>query len=184
MKARQIITRTVLAAGAAGAVAVLGLSAAPAGAATAGPAAGAAACTPAGPYLDFVSPGTTPFFIGRPNNTVAGSLMILKPGQNGTTRILHCNVDGIQQFAFEVITSTGGRLFASSRDFQAGGTVTWQPGPGGDAAFASELWNWSGTGPYTFQNVKTGQFLRVRNHGPANYDTVTTGRAATSWNQS
>jgi hypothetical protein len=38
--------------------------------------------------------------------------------------------------------------------------------------------------PVTYQNVKTGLWLQVRNGGPVMYQTVTTGAAPSDWAQS
>jgi len=60
--------------------------------------------------------------------------------------------------------------------------VTLEP-PGNDGnGFASQRWIESAGGPMiTFQNVKTGLFLRVRNSGPIMGQTVTTGSVFTVW---
>jgi hypothetical protein len=56
------------------------------------------------------------------------------------------------------------------------------PGNSGNG-YASQHWNlvFTGTNGITAQNVKTGLYLRIRNSGPSMYQTVTTGRSATTW---
>jgi hypothetical protein len=110
---------------------------------------------------------------------VSGSAAILKPAQNGTTLWVHCNstVNPGQL----LLLNRG--LALTSRDGASGGTVTLEPAGNGGNGYASQVWIYSGTNPYTFQNAKTGLFLRVRNGGPLMYQTVTTGKTATSWNQ-
>jgi hypothetical protein len=181
----RLIRRPLLAVAAA--IPVAGLVAALAGPASAAPTGRAApakvtACTPDSGEFSFVSPGTTPFFLGVPNQTGPGSAALLKPAMNATTRLIHCNVSGLPRFAFQ-ITVGGSKFFLTSRATTAGQNVTTElAAPGGP--FASQLWTFAGSGPFTFQNVKTGLFLRVRNSGPRFYQTVTTGLTATAWNQS
>ena len=175
---RRAIALAVMAAGSA---AVLVAAALPAGAAQARP---DMTCTNSGAEFNFVSPGTTPFYLGLPNKTVQGSAALLKPAANPTTAFAHCNdTTGAQEFAF-VQVRDGITYLLTSRDFVAGGLVTAEAHAPG-SAYASQTWVWAGPagGPFTFQNLKTGLFLRVRNSGPADYQTVTTGHSPTEWNQ-
>jgi len=73
-------------------------------------------------------------------------------------------------------------LALTGRSFSPGGDVTLEP-PGNDGnGFASQRWIESAGGPMiTFQNVKTGLFLRVRNSGPIMGQTMTTGSVFTVW---
>ena len=168
-------------------IALLGASAAfalaaPAGAATAQRAAvhHATTCTnDSGEYSSVTVRGVN-YYLGTPNNAAADSAAILKPTQNSTTLWVHCNSTVVSN---QLLLLNRG-LALTSRDSSPGGTVTLEPAGNGGNGFASQEWIYAGTNPFTFKNVKTGLYLRVRNGGPIMYQTVTTGAAATNWNQS
>jgi hypothetical protein len=166
------------------------LSAAPfAGlAASNAPASAAAACVADTGDYDAVAASGGPYYLGVPNNFGTGSAAELKPSQNSTTLLTHCNgtdANGDPVFAFTIKDSAGTVLALTTRDTSAGGTVTLEPLPAA-GAFSSQLWTYPSAGDpglFTFRNVKTGLFLRVRNSGPAMYQTVTTGLHGSAWTQ-
>jgi hypothetical protein len=62
------------------------------------------------------------------------------------------------------------------------GDVTLTPPGNSSNGFASQRWIADAAGPMiTFQNVKTGLYLRMRNGGPIMHQTVTTGSSFTIW---
>ena len=116
------------------------------------------------------------YYLGTPNNLPSGAAAILKPKQNSTTAWTECAFSGTNN-SF-VLENRG--LALTSRVSSTDVTLT-PPGNGGNG-FASQRWIGNAAGPMiTFQNVKTGLFLRVRNNGPIIGQTVTTGRTATAW---
>lgn len=134
------------------------------------------ACTPAGASHNFVSPGTTPFYLGVPNTPAAGSAAELKPTENATTDLSRCTFGGYT----ELTVKAGSVTYAlTSTDNAAGGDVTLEPA----TQSAGQLWTVAGTSQQTFQNKATGLYLRVRNGGPEMYQTVSTGKSATAWSQ-
>ena len=152
------------------ALAISGLSfAAPAVASNNAPAITGVCVNPDAGESSSVVNGAT-FFVGR-----SGSVAILRASP---TAWIHCNDNGTT-IEFTLVIN-GVRKALTTRDFAPGGDVTLEQSNN----FASQRWIWSGTNPYTFQNVKTGLFLRVRNSGPDFGQTVTTGHTPTSWNQS
>jgi hypothetical protein len=161
-------------------VALLGVTGA--GVLAAGPASASTPCTDAGSYQNFALPNTLPYYLGVPNKIAAGKAAELKPSANKTTTFVHCNATSGPRVEFK-ITGPDGTVYAlTSRDYSAGGLVTLEPAH----EYASQMWTWapaSGPQPYTFQNVKTGMYLRIRNV-PSMYQTVTTGHSPTNWRQS
>ena len=117
------------------------------------------------------------YFLGTPNKLFIGSAAILKPMENSTTLWVHCNSTVVSH---ELLLKNRG-LALTSRT--AGGDVVLEPAGNGGNGFASQKWTYAGTNPFTYKNVKTGLYLRVRNSGPLMYQTVTTGASPTSWNQ-
>jgi hypothetical protein len=162
-----------------GATATLPL-AAPAGASAVHPSIDPSACTNDNGEFSSVTVGGVNYFLGAPNNIFPGAAALLKPNGNSTTLFIHCNSLTVSQ---ELVLSNRG-LALTSRDSSPGGLVTFEPAGNSGNGFASQKWIYAGTNPFTFKNVKTGLFLRVRNSGPIMYQTVTTGSTATSWNQS
>jgi hypothetical protein len=161
-------------------------SGAPAGAAAAHPATAHPAtvhrqttCTNDSGEYSWVTVGGVSYYLGTPNNAVSGSAAILKSAKTGSSLWIHCNSTVVPN---QLLLVNRG-LALTSRDTSAGGTVTLEPAGNGGNGFASQQWIYAGSNPYTFQNVKTGLYLRVRNGGPLLYQTVTTGKTATSWNQ-
>ncbi len=162
-------------------VALLGASAAlaaPAGAAAAHGATGhrATTCTNDTGEYSWVTARGVNYFLGTPNKLMTDSAAILKPMENGTTLWVHCNSTVVSH---QLLLINRG-LALTSRT--AGGDVVLEPAGNGGNGFASQLWIYAGTNPFTFKNVKTGLYLRVRNGGPLMSQTVTTGSSPTSWN--
>ena len=169
------------------AVALLGASAALTLAAPAGATAAhgatvhrATTCTNDTGAYSWVTVGGFNYFLGTPNKLMTDSAAILKPMENSTTLWVHCNSTVVSH---QLLLKNGG-LALTSRDSSPGGSVLLEPAGNGGNGFASQQWIYAGTNPFTFKNVKTGLYLRVRNGGPLMYQTVTTGTSPTSWNQS
>ena len=117
------------------------------------------------------------YFLGTPNKLMTGSAAILKPMENSTTLWVHCNSTVVSH---QLLLKNRG-LALTSRT--AGGDVVLEPAGNSGNGFASQQWISAGTNPFTYKNVKTGLYLRVRNAGPLMFQTVTTGASPTSWNQ-
>ena len=101
----------------------------------------------------------------------------LKPRENGTTLWLGC----FSSTSNTVVLKNRG-LALTSRVSSPGADVTLTPPGNGGNGFASQRWDFVSSGStVTFQNVKTGLFLRVRNSGPIMGQTVTTGFTSTAW---
>jgi hypothetical protein len=134
-----------------------------------------ATCTSEGPYYFYVTKNGVNYFLGTPNTTFSGAAAILKPKENSTTRWTLC----FSKTNIAVFSNRG--LALTSRSANTNVTLT-PAGNGGDG-FASQQWLPLGGGQSTstYENQKTGQFLRVRNSGPIMGQTVTTGAAATLW---
>jgi len=167
-------------------IALLGVGAAlaygaPAGAAAAHQATGhrATTCTNDSGEYSWVTVGGVSYYLGAPNKAVSGSAAILKSAKNSASLWVHCNSTVVPN---QLLLLNRG-LALTSRDTASGGTVTLEPAGNGGNGYASQQWIYAGANPYTFQNVKTHLYLRVRNGGPLMYQTVTTGKTATSWNQ-
>jgi hypothetical protein len=150
-----------------------------AGAADAGAGAAAArraSCTSIGGNFYHVTKGGVSYFLGTPNHLSSGAAALLKPKQNGTTEWTLCSFPS----GAALLENRG--LALTSRDSSSGGDVTLTPPGNGGDGFASQQWNVSAAGPmFTFANVKTGLYLRVRNGGPSMGQTVTTGSSFTVW---
>jgi len=140
----------------------------------------ATTCTNDSGEYSWVTVGGVNYYLGTANNAVSGSAAILKSAKTGSSLWVHCN----STVTLNQLLLVNRGLALTSRDTSAGGTVTLEPAGNGGNGFASQQWIYAGSNPYTFQNVKTGLYLRVRNGGPLMYQTVTTGKTATSWNQS
>lgn len=150
-----------------------------AGGASAGAAAAPRAftCSDDGTNFFSVTKNGVNFFIGTPNSTFSGATARLKPMTNSTTLWLNC----FSATSNTVVLKNRG-LALTSRSSSPGGTVVMEPPGNGGNGFASQQWNFVAPGStVTFQNVKTGLFLRVRNSGPIMGQTVTTGATATAW---
>jgi hypothetical protein len=125
-----------------------------------------------------VTEGSIRYFVGAPNHLLPGASALLKPKRNDTTILTAC--------AFPASKCDPPREPRADPDQQGllpSGDVTVTPTGNGGNGFTSQLWDFVnvGTSSATFQNAKTGLFLRVRNNGPIMGQTVTTGRAATAW---
>jgi hypothetical protein len=148
-----------------------------AGVASAGAAAARKApCTPDGSGHITITVSGVNFHVGTPNTTFNGATVRLKPRFNSTTLWTACFTS-----AGNIVIFNRG-LAMTSRSFSPGASVTVQTAPAG-GGFLSQQWievdNPDGTS--TFQNVKTGLFLRVRNSCCFFGQTVTTGSTATDW---
>jgi hypothetical protein len=122
----------------------------------------------------------TKFMVGTPNIATSGSAAILRTRVNRTTTWLSCgtSTSGVRSFI-----SVNGLLALTSRSLTPGADVTLTPRHGING-FASQRWTRVVITPgsvFRYQNVKTHLWLRVRNSGPAGFQTVTTGNTATNW---
>ena len=118
------------------------------------------------------------YYLGTPANLPAGTAAILKPRQASTTSWAECAFESPNN-SF-VLENRG--LALTTRVTGSGADVTLTPPGNGGNGFASQRWIENAAGPMiTFQNVKTGLFLRVRNNGPIMHQTVTTGSTFTVW---
>ena len=138
----------------------------------------ATTCTNDAGDFQWVTVGGVNYFLGTPNKLFIGSAAILKPTENSTTLWVHCNSTKV----FHELLLKNRGLALTSR--AAGGDVVLEPAGNSGNGFASQKWIYAGTNPFTFKNVKTGLFLRVRNSGPLMYQTVTTGSTPEFWKQS
>ena len=155
-----------------------GTAAASAGVASASPAAAHHQATCAGGNFFHVTKNNVTYYLGTPNNLSSGAAGILKPAQNSTTSWTECAFSGADNSG--VLENRG--LALTSRATSSGADVTLTPPGNGGDGFASQRWIGNAAGPMiTFQNVKTGLFLRVRNSGPVMYQNVTTGSTFTIW---
>jgi hypothetical protein len=134
-------------------------------------------CTDDGSNFFNVAKNGVNYFLGTPNNTFSGATARLKPRENSTTLWLNC----FSSTSNTVVLKNRG-LAVTSRASSSGADVTLTPPGNGGSGFASQQWVFVSSGStVTFQNVKTGLFLRVRNSGPIMGQTVTTGFTATAW---
>jgi hypothetical protein len=161
-------------------VALLGVTGA--GVLAAGPASASTPVHNAGSYQNFFTGTTLPHYLGVPNKIYAGQAALLKPAVNKTTTFVHMDANsGAPQTELTIKGLNGTTLALTSRATYPGATVTLESAH----AYASQMWTWQAVnGGYTFRNVKTGMYLRVRNSGPIMYQTVTTGSTPTAWAQS
>jgi hypothetical protein len=136
-------------------------------------------CTDDGSNFFNVTKSGVNYFLGTPNITFSGATARLKPRGNSTTLWLAC----FSSTSNTVVLKNRG-LALTSRAFSPGADVTMVPPGNGGNGFASQQWDLVVSGStVTFQNVKTGLFLRVRNSGPIMGQTVTTGFTATAWSE-
>ena len=134
-------------------------------------------CMNDGPFFFNVTKNGANFYLGTPNNVHSGSAAILKPKKNGSTLWTICFFTTSDTVVFE-----NRNLALTSRSTGPGDVVTMtRAGNNGDG-FASQQWNFVESGStLTFQNVRTGLFLRIRNSGPKIGQSVTTGFSPTIW---
>jgi hypothetical protein len=142
-------------------------------------------CTQApGVYYEYVTSGSTNYYVAAPINAQTGSHPELKTFAgnipNGTAQFIRCtNSSG--QIAFEHVSH--GTTLALSNDPGNGSTVdldlVTSSGPNN-----SMWWIQAGGNPYTFKNNLTGLYLRVSNRGLGQYFPVVAGAHATAWTQS
>lgn len=127
-------------------------------------------------FISVTSKGVN-YYVGTPNNTFAGAVVRLKPATNGTTNWTFCeDVSAPGQYALY----NRNLVLSATRTTDA--NVTMEHAGNLGAGFALQRWFISGSGStITLTNVRTGQFLRVRNSGPTMGQTVTTGFSATNW---
>ena len=134
-------------------------------------------CMNDGPFFFNVTKNSENFYLGTPNNVHSGSAAILKPKKNGSTLWTICFFSTSDTILFE-----NRNLALTSRSTGPGDVVTMtRAGNNGDG-FASQQWNFVESGStLTFQNVRTGLFLRIRNSGPKIGQSVTTGFTPQQW---
>jgi len=129
-----------------------------------------------GNFFHVTSNGVS-YYLGTPTSLPAGTAAILKPRQASTTAWSECSFNGSNN---SVVLENRGLALTSRAS--SGGDVTLTPPGNSGNGFASQQWIEDAAGPMiTFQNVKTGLFLRVRNSGPTMHQTVTTGSTFTVW---
>jgi hypothetical protein len=134
-------------------------------------------CTNDGTNFFNVTKNGVDYFLGTPNRDFAGATARLKPTRNSTTVWLNC----FSTTSNTVVLKQGG-LALTSRSSSPGADVLMEPPGNGGNGFASQQWNFvAPDGTVTFQNVKTGLFLRVRNSCCSFGQTVTTGNTSTAW---
>jgi hypothetical protein len=137
-------------------------------------------CTASSPYFFNVTKNGVNYWLGAPNTVAAGKAATLKPKQNRDTSWIAC----FSNTASTVLIENGG-MALTSRAASPGANVTFEPAGNSGNGFSSQQWAYVGTTTtVTFQNVKTGLYLRVRNTGPVMGQAVTTGSTATTWNYS
>ena len=135
-------------------------------------------CTNIGPYFFNVTKSGVNYWLGAPNTVTSGKVATLKSKQNRETSWTLC----FSNTAPTALIQNGG-MALTSRATNPGATVTFEPAGNGGNGFTSQQWAYSSTSTtVTFQNVKTGLFLRVPNTGPIMGQAVTTGGTPTSWN--
>jgi hypothetical protein len=145
-----------------------------AGAASAGAAAARQpSCTFDGNFFFDVTVRGVNYFPGTPNSASSGSTVRLKPSTNRTTSWGFC------QFSDGSFLVTNSGLAMTSRATSSGANVTVETAGNGGNGFVSQHWFLADS--TTFQNVRTGLFLRIRNSGPIMGQTLTTGSSATAW---
>lgn len=161
---------------AAGLLLAAGTAATSAGAARAGTTAVHQARCGSGNFFHITNNGVD-YYLGTPTNLPAGTAAILKPRQASTTSWAECAFESTDN---SVVLENRGLALTSGAS--GGGDVTLTPPGNSGNGFASQRWIEDAAGPMiTFQNVKTGLFLRVRNSGPIMHQTVTTGSTFTVW---
>lgn len=118
------------------------------------------------------------YYLGTPHHTVSGTAVILKPGRNKTTTWILRQLGTSSTYVIKK-----GGLAVTSRASSPGADVIVETTGNSGSGFMSQRWNvvFGTHHQATFQNVKTHLYLRVRNSGPIMYQTVTTGKSATSW---
>ena len=145
-----------------------------AGVASAGAAAARKApCTPDGTAHITITVSGVNFHVGTPNTTFNGATVRLRQKFNSTDLWTGCfTSDG------NIVLFNRG-LAMTSRSFSPGANVTVETAPAG-GGFLSQQWIFDST-LGTFQNAKTGLFLRARNSCCFFGQTVTTGNTPTDW---
>ncbi len=140
--------------------------------------ANATTCTNEGPFFFNVTKNGANYYLGTPNNTFSGASAILKPKENGTTTWTLC-----VSATSDMVVFQNRNLALTSRSTSPGSVDTMSPTGNGGNGFASQQWDYvfTSSSTITFQNVKTGLYLRVRNTGPKVGQTVTTGFTPTDW---
>lgn len=136
-----------------------------------------ASCTATGPafFLNVTKNGVN-YYLGAPRKPSTGAAAFLKPTTNGSTSWTFC------QFPMSSVgVLENGGLVLTSRS-SGGADVTMETAGNSGNGFASQQWTILTAPPQvTYQNVKTGLYLRVRNNGPIMGQTVTTGSSRTPW---
>jgi hypothetical protein len=137
-------------------------------------------CTYEGPYFFYVTKSGANYYLGAPNTVTSGKAAILKSKQNRETSWTLC----FSNTASTAVIENGGDggMALTSRATSPGATVTFESAGNGGNGYTSQQWAYSSGNPVTFQNVKTGLYLRVPNTGPIMGQAVTTGSTPTPWN--
>lgn len=123
-------------------------------------------------FITFTSRGVN-YHVGTPNSTFSGATVRLKPRHNSTTLWIGCFTSN----GNVVLLNRGLAMTSRATSPGADVTVTTRPAGGG---FLAQQWIFDPTAG-TFQNARTGLFLRIRNSGPKMGQTVTTGSTPTDW---
>jgi hypothetical protein len=135
-----------------------------------------------GSYYFNVTKNGVNYYLGAPRKPSSGAAAFLKPTTNSTTSWALCESGTSADFLLE-----NGGLALTSRSSSPGADVTTETAGNGGNGFSSQQWALAagtGSSTITFQNVKTGLFLRVHNNGPIMGQDVTTGSSAASWTYS
>jgi hypothetical protein len=135
-----------------------------------------------GSYYFNVTKSGVNYYLGAPKKPASGAAAFLKPVTNSSTSWALCEPGGSSNFLFE-----NGELALTSRSSSPGADVTTETAGNGGIGYSSQQWTiaaGTGSNTITFQNVKTGLYLRVHNNGPIMGQDVTTGSSAASWTYS
>lgn len=141
-------------------------------------------CTQAnGAFQDYLPVGNTLYYLAAPNTINPGSSAVFHTANNASTFWIRCNAtyNGKPATAFEF--SFQGVFYALQNDNSDNTSIVFQPGF--HTVSASQLWYYVAVGnTWTFQNVKSGRFMRAPNSGPSNFGPVVAGASASNWIQS
>lgn len=135
-------------------------------------------CVNKGVVFPHVNKSGVNYYAGTPNTTFAGATVRLKPKTNITTQWTLCLVGN----AGDVYVLFNRKLVMTSSGVPGSDVTVEHVGNFGGGT-ARQRWRLTSflDGTVTLQNVKSSQFLRVRNSGPIMGQTVTTGFTATTW---
>jgi hypothetical protein len=135
--------------------------------------------TNAGALHESVTAATGTLYVAAPNTLAAGKLAEFKTTENASTLMTHCNNNNAAIHETEiVIVGQDGLTYALTN--RGGDRVFFEQAHG----YASQIWTWSGANPYTFQNVKSGLYMRAPNAGATPYGAVAAGASSAAFTQS